>query len=135
VGDRSVQCGFTFERVEVTALTGRAQQLFHYQVRRWLDADLRARQEYLRASADGDAPFQYEWPEWLLGPGPFAVGCHSPPLERLSGKRDSEKASRHSLGQSGGRRNLRTKLTRVRHGGRDTPGFPLVLAARWQGCV
>jgi hypothetical protein len=56
-----------------------------------LDADLRARQEYLRASADGDTPFQHEWPEWLLGPGPFPVGCHSPPLERLSAERDSEK--------------------------------------------
>jgi hypothetical protein len=56
-----------------------------------LYSELRARQEYLRASADGDSPFQHEWPEWLLGPGPFSVGCHSLPLERLSVKRDRKK--------------------------------------------
>jgi hypothetical protein len=86
-----VQRGLAFEGVEFATLAGRAQELLHHQSRCWLDADFRARQEYLRASADGDAPFQHEWPEWLLGPGPFAVGCHSPPLERLSGERDSEK--------------------------------------------
>jgi len=53
----------------------------------------------LRATADGDAPFQHEWPEWLLGPGPFAVGCHSLPLERLSIARTGKTVAAGGLAQ------------------------------------